>query len=93
MAIPIAAMAQLILDRFVFNQDPLKPEFATGRDVVSRLRFDAQNLAKGLRKQARIKKEGGPKEVKQIDRVMDEIEDITLDLDYLLAQIHPASDL
>jgi len=92
MAIPIAAMAQLILDRFVFNHQPLKPELAAGRDVVSRLRFDAQNLAKGLRKQARIKKEGRPKEVKQIDKVMDEIEDITLDLDSLLAQIPPVSD-
>ena len=92
MAIPIAAMIQLILDRFVFNRTALKPESAAGRDMVSRLRFEAQNLAKGLRKQARLDKKGAPKEVKQIDKVMDEIEDITIDLDSLLAQIPPASD-
>jgi predicted PurR-regulated permease PerM len=91
MAIPIAAIIQLILDRFVFNRGSLKPETAAGRDIVSRLRFDAQNLTKGLRKQARLKKEGAPKEVKQIDKVMDEIEDITIDLDSLLAQI-PTGD-
>ncbi|HCS38649.1 MAG TPA: hypothetical protein DIW44_03580 [Anaerolineaceae bacterium] len=92
MAIPIAAIIQLILDRFLFNRAPIEPEPASGRDIVSRLRFESQNLAKGLRKQARVKKEGSLKEVKQIDRVMDEIEEITLDLDSLLAQIPPASD-
>ncbi|MDO9122411.1 MAG: AI-2E family transporter, partial [Anaerolineaceae bacterium] len=92
MAIPIAAIIQLILDRFVFNRGSLKPETAAGRDIVSRLRFDAQNLTKGLRKQARLKKEGAPKEVKQIDKVMDEIEDIAIDLDSLLAQIPPTGD-
>jgi len=92
MAIPIAAMIQLILDRFVFNRTRLQPEPASGRDLVSRLRYETQNLAKGLRKQARVKKEGTPKEIKQIDRVMDEIEGITDDLDALLAQIPPAGD-
>ncbi|MBA4385877.1 MAG: hypothetical protein C0410_14155 [Anaerolinea sp.] len=92
MAIPIAAMIQLVLDRFVFNRTKLEPESASGRDLVSRLRYDAQNFSKGLRKQARVKKEGTYKEIKQIDRVMDEIEEITSDLDSLLAQIPPAGD-
>lgn len=92
MAIPIAAIIQLILDRFVFNRTHLEPESASGRDIVSRLRYDAQNLAKGLRRQARVKKEGSLKEIKQIDRVMDEIETITDDLDALLAQIPPSGE-
>ncbi len=92
MAIPIAAMLQLIFDRFVFNPAHLEPESASGRDLVSRLRYEAQALTKGLRKQARIKKEGTLKDVKQIDRVMDEIEGITEDLDALLAQIPPAGE-
>jgi len=92
MAIPIAAIIQLILDRFVFNRVPAESESDPGRDVVSRLRYEAQNLSKGLRKQARIKKEGTYKGIKQIDKVMDEIEDITDDLDALLAQIPPAGE-
>lgn len=92
MAIPIAAMIQLVLDRFVFNRTPLEPESAAGRDLVSRLRYDAQSLSKGLRKQARLKKEGTLKEIKQIDRVMDEIEEISDDLDSLLAQIPSSGD-
>jgi predicted PurR-regulated permease PerM len=92
MAIPIAAMIQLILDRFVFNRTRLEPESASGRDLVSRLRYETQDLAKGLRKQARVKKEGTLKDVKKIDRVMDEIEGISDDLDALLAQIPPAGD-
>jgi len=92
MAIPIAAIIQLILDRFVFNRPNLEPESASGRDIVSRLRYDAQKLANGLRRQARVKKEGSLKEIKQIDRVMDEIENITDDLDALLAQIPPSGD-
>jgi predicted PurR-regulated permease PerM len=92
MAIPIAAIIQLILDRFVFNPDRLEPEPASGRDIVSRLRYEAQTLAKGLRKQSRVKKEGTLIKVKQIDKIMDEIEEITDDLDSLLAQIPPAGE-
>jgi predicted PurR-regulated permease PerM len=92
MAIPIAAMIQLILDRFLFNRDNLENESAAGRDLVSRLRYDAQLFSKGLRKQARIKKTGTLKDVKQIDKVMDEIEGLTDDLEALLAQVPPAGN-
>ncbi len=92
MAIPIAAIIQLILDRYVFNRVPVEPESASGRDLVSRLRYDARGLAIGLRKQARLKKAGSLKDVKQIDKVMDEIEDITDDLDALLGLIPPAGE-
>jgi hypothetical protein len=40
-----------------------------------------------LRKQARLKKGGSDRWVKQTDQVMDEIEAITTDLDSLLAQV------
>jgi len=90
MAIPIAAIVQLLLDRFVFHSATAEPEVSAGRDTASRLRYEAQDLAEDLRKQARHRKRGSDLRVKQIDQLMDEIETITTDLDSLLAQINPA---
>jgi hypothetical protein len=88
MAIPMAAIIQLLLDRFVFHPSIMEPDLSPGRDQASRLRYEAQDLASDLRKQARLKKGGSDLRVKQIDKVMDEIETITTDLDALLAQVH-----
>ncbi len=90
MAIPTAAILQLLLDRFVFHPAALDPEVSAGRDYASRLRYEAQDLAQDLRKQARLNKDGSDQWVKQTDQVMDEIEAITTDLDSLLAQIIPS---
>jgi predicted PurR-regulated permease PerM len=87
MAIPMAAIIQLALNRFVFHQAAMEPEVSAGRDHASRLRYEAQDLAQDLRKQARLMKGGSDQRVKQIDQVMDEIETITTDLDALLAQV------
>ncbi len=87
MAIPMAAIIQLVLNRFVFYSKTMEPEISAGRDYASRLRYEAQDLAQDLRKQARLMKEGTDQSVKQIDQVMDEIETITTDLDALLAQV------
>jgi predicted PurR-regulated permease PerM len=88
MAIPIAAIIQLLLDRFVFHPGTMEAEVSVGRDYASRLRYEAQELAQGLRKQARLSKVGSDQWVKQTDQVMDEIEAITTDLDSLLAQVN-----
>ena len=88
MAIPMAAIIQLLLDRFVFHPAALEPEVSAGRDYASRLRYEAQDLAQDLRKQARLKKGARTLRVKQTDQVMDEIEAITTDLDALLAQVN-----
>ncbi len=56
MAIPIAAILQLLLNRFVFRQGIKDLEVATGRDYISRLRYDVQELVQDLQKQARLKK-------------------------------------
>jgi len=88
MAIPMAAIIQLLLDRFLFHPTAMEPEVSAGRDYASRLRYEAQDLAQDLRKQARLKKGGSDLRVKQIDQVLDEIETITTDLDALLAQVH-----
>jgi len=86
MAIPMAAIIQLLLDRFIFHPSESEPDVSERRDLASRLRYEAQDLAQDLRKQARLKKGGSALKVKQIDRMMDEIEAITTDLDALLAQ-------
>ena len=87
MAIPAAAIIQLLLNRFVFAPAPAQTETTPGRDYASRLRYEAQDLAQDLRKQARLKKGGSDRRVKQIDQMMDEIETIATDLDALLAQV------
>jgi len=89
MAIPIAAIIQLLLNRFVFDPGTIGAESSAGRDYASRLRYEAQDLAQDLRNQARLKKGGSTLMVKQIDQVLDEIETITTDLDALLAQVPP----
>jgi hypothetical protein len=90
MAIPMAAIIQLLFERFIFHSGVLESEVSTGRDYTSRLRYEAQDLAQGLRKQARLKKAGSILSVQEVDQVMDEIEANTTDLDALLAQLRPA---
>jgi predicted PurR-regulated permease PerM len=86
MAIPIAAMIQLALNHFVFQQATVEMEVSEGRDYASRLRYEAQDLVQDLRKQARLKKRGSELAIKQTEHVMDEIETITTNLDALLAR-------
>ena len=88
-AIPFAAIIQILLDRFLFRPGTVEPEDSTGRDSASRLRYEAQTLAQGLRRQARFTKRGSAQRVKQVDKIMDEIETITTDLDALLAEVPP----
>jgi len=86
MAIPMAAIIQLALNHFVFQQATVEMEASEGRDYASRLRYEAQELAHDLRKQARLKKRGSDQAIEQIEQVMDEIETITTSLDTLLAR-------
>jgi predicted PurR-regulated permease PerM len=86
MAIPIAAMIQLALNHFVFQQATVEMEVSEGRDYASRLRYEAQDLVQDLRKQARRKKRGSDQKIKQLEQVMDEIETLTTNLDALLAE-------
>jgi predicted PurR-regulated permease PerM len=92
-AIPMAAIIQLLLDRFVFHKGTLESEASPGRDLASRMRYETQELAQGLQTQARFKKGGSALRVKQMDQVLDEIETITTDLDALLAQVHTPDTL
>lgn len=86
MAIPIAAIVQLILNRFVFDPEAKEPVITDGRNYADRLRYEAQALAQDLSNQARHTQKGSDQDVRQRDQVMDEIEAIAIDLDMLLAR-------
>ena len=90
MAIPMAAIIQLLLNHFVFQQPTVELEVSEGRDYSSRLRYEAQDLIQDLRKQARNKKGGSDEKIVDIEKIMDEIETITENLDTLLAQVKPS---
>ena len=49
MAIPMAAIIQLLLDRFVFHPAAAGAGGLAGRDHASRLRYEVQELAQGMR--------------------------------------------
>ena len=86
MAIPIAAIIQLALNHFVFQQATVEMEVSEGRDYASRLRYEAQDLAQDLAQAGAPQKRGSDLAIKQIEQVMDEIETITTNLDALLAR-------
>ena len=86
MAIPTVAILQILFERCVFGPEAAESEVSPGRDYASRLRYEALDLARDLRKQARLTKSGSILKVQQIDYVMDEIEIIATDLDVLLTQ-------
>jgi predicted PurR-regulated permease PerM len=85
MAIPIAAIMQILLNRFVFDPGATKTAASTGRDFDSRLRYEAQELAQDLRNRARLSQQGSDQGVREKDQLMDEIETIAADLDRLLS--------
>jgi predicted PurR-regulated permease PerM len=87
LAIPIAAAFQLLLDRFVLRPTTAEAEAPEGRDRVSVVRLEAQELVRDVRKLLREKPETAEAEV---DQVEDAIETLASDLDSLLARSAPA---
>lgn len=81
LAIPLAALAQLLLDRYLIGNDAQPPR-PQGRDALSALRYEAQHLAIDVRQQVRHKEERAGA---SIDVVEDELEAMAVDLDRLLA--------
>lgn len=92
MAIPMAVLIQLTLDHFVFKQTTVTLDASEGRDFVSRIRYETQDLIQDLRKQARELKRGSDRKILQTEHVMDEIETIAANLDELLAQTSSAEE-
>jgi predicted PurR-regulated permease PerM len=85
MAIPLAAVIQVLLNRFVFENTALAVEAPSGRDRYSILRYQAQELVQDVRKQLRSKKEDAVDG--ETDKLEDMIEAIATDIDSALAQL------
>lgn len=85
LAIPLAAVIQIALRRFVFRTSTSEgAPTILRRDAVSALRYETQDLAEDVRKQVRDKETELDKET---DQVEDSIEAIVSDLDSILAQV------
>ena len=83
LAIPMAAIIQLLLDRYVLGPEALEPEQPAGRDALGRLRFQAQELVQEVRVQLRGKDDPTSS---RSDRVEETIETIAYQLDRALAR-------
>jgi predicted PurR-regulated permease PerM len=84
LAVPMAAIIQLLLDRFVLQAEAPEPQTPMGRGQLSVLRYEARDLAQDIRKQFRQKSEV-PDET--TDQIEDSIEAIATDLDSLLTRL------
>lgn len=89
LAIPLAALIQITLNRFLFKPNPPESTPPGRRDKVSSLRYEAQELILDVRKQVRQKST----ELDQTsDRIEDTMEAVVQDLDSILAQLETESN-
>jgi hypothetical protein len=81
MAIPLAAIIQILINRLVISPDSTELESSMGRDQISLLRYEAQNLAQDVRSQLRQNQnvDGASEEI------VNALEAIAVDLDRILA--------
>jgi len=82
-AIPIAAIIQLLVDRYLLTPDVSLQEGVGGRDRLSVLRYETRELVQDVRKQVRSKNTITSDDSDQIE---DSLEAIAADLDSILAQ-------
>ncbi len=82
LAVPLAAVFQVLLDRFVLSATPPAQFEIGGRDKLALLRYQTQDLASDLRQQVRSKTTDVDEEA---DAEEEELEALLLDLDSILA--------
>jgi predicted PurR-regulated permease PerM len=87
LAIPIAAIIQIILDRSLLRPQTSGLEIPSGRDRLSKLRYDAQEFVVDIRNLAQRKATGSAQS--ELDPIEDSLEEIAMDLDQALAQAAP----
>ena len=83
LAVPLAAVIQLVLNRFLFNKPAVEQTPPVGRSTISALRYETQDLVQDVRKQVRGK---GDEVSARADRIEDAMEAIAQDLDSILAK-------
>jgi predicted PurR-regulated permease PerM len=82
LAIPLAAVIQITLQRLLFRPNPTEQTPPVRRDAIGTLRYEAQDLVQDVRKQVREKEVATDA---RTDQVEDAIESIIQDLDSILA--------
>jgi len=81
LAIPSAAVMQVLVDRFILSKNSTSPPALEGRSRTSLVRYEVQELIGDVRKQLR-KKEGRSSDGS--DEIEDAIESLAVELDHLL---------
>jgi hypothetical protein len=89
MAIPLAAVIQLVLDRFVLGPGAAEAQSPVGRGRVSVLRLEARELVADVRKLIREDREDLPDDTGVVE---DAIEALAADLDSFLARAAPEDE-
>jgi predicted PurR-regulated permease PerM len=84
LAIPMAAIIQLLLDRWLLSAEALEPPQPAGRDAVSLLRYQARQLVHDVRLTSRAKESAA---TRRSDRLEDAIESLARDLDEQLSAV------
>jgi predicted PurR-regulated permease PerM len=94
LAIPVAAIVQLLINRFLINPMKATEPRPEGRDIISLLRMRAQEIAQDSRKRVDQKPVDGnaQAEQEQDGGIEETIETLASDLDRILAQIPTAEN-
>ena len=91
LAIPMAAVIQVILDRSLLRPQASGLEVPAGRDRLSKLRYETQEYVVDIRNLAQHKQTGTVQA--ELDQVEDTLEAIAMDLDRALAEATVAEDV
>ncbi len=90
MAIPLAAIIQVLLDRSLLRPAKTEIKKPQGRDSLNKLHYEAQEYMKDVRNIVR-KKEVNPTDA-GADEIEDALESIATELDDLLIQSMPPEE-
>jgi len=88
LAIPLAAIVQLLLYRFLLDIGAQQSELPVGRSHVSVVRYEVRELTIDVRKLLRLRQAGGARQPggERAERIEDAVEGIAYDLDRILAE-------
>lgn len=90
LAIPLAAIIQIIVDRSVLHPQTSGLDVPLGRDRLSKLRFDVQEFVVDVRNLAQRKETGTVKS--EVDPVEDALEAIAIELNQVLSTTGGSDD-
>ncbi|MFW6183175.1 MAG: AI-2E family transporter [Chloroflexota bacterium] len=82
-AVPVAAVAQLLVDRFVLEPEALIEQEPGGRDYLSVLRYEAKEYVRDVRRRAQNRAQS---ENEDEQALVDSLEAIAAELDSILAR-------